>query len=42
MLGYGIMHRMANAHDGVLDQHAIHAFLVTLTAFEHTLQLSVG
>jgi hypothetical protein len=42
MLGYGIMHWMANAHDGVLDQHTIHTFLVTLTAFECTLRLSVG
>jgi hypothetical protein len=42
MLSYGIMHRMANVHDGVLDWHAIHMFLVTLAAFEQTLQLSVG
>jgi hypothetical protein len=42
MLGYGIVCRMADTHDGVLDRHAIHAFLVTLAAFEHTLRLSVG
>jgi hypothetical protein len=37
MLGYGIVHRMADTHDGVLDQHTIHTFLATLAAFEHTL-----
>jgi hypothetical protein len=37
MLGYGIVRRMADAHDGVLDRHAIHTFLVTLAAFECTL-----
>jgi hypothetical protein len=42
MLGYGIVCRMADTHDGVLDRHAIHMFLVTLAAFERTLQLSVG
>jgi hypothetical protein len=42
MLGYGIVRRMADMHDGVLDRHAIHAFLVTLTTFKRTLWLSVG
>jgi hypothetical protein len=42
MLSYGIVRRMADTHDGVLDQHAIHGFLVTLAAFECTLRLSVG
>jgi hypothetical protein len=37
MLGYGIVHRMADTHDGVLDRHAIHTFLVTLATFELTL-----
>jgi hypothetical protein len=37
MLGYGIVHRMANVHDGVLDRHAIHTFLVTPATFERTL-----
>jgi hypothetical protein len=42
MLSYGIVCRMANAHDGVLDRHTIHVFLVTLATFKRTLQLLVG
>jgi hypothetical protein len=34
MLSYGIVRRMADAHDGVLDRQAIHTLLVTLAAFE--------
>ena len=42
VLGYGIVRYISAALHGVLDRDAIHAFLVTLAAFDRTLHLTEG
>jgi hypothetical protein len=40
MLGYGLVHQITRANVSTFDRNAISAFLVTLTAFEQTVNLS--
>ncbi len=42
VLGYGLVRRINAALHGVLDRDAVHAFLVTLAAFDRTLRLTEG
>jgi hypothetical protein len=42
MLGYSLVRQIARAHVGTFDRNAIAAFMVTLAAFERTVNLSGG
>jgi len=42
VLGYGLVRRISVMHRDIFDRDAIHAFLVTLAAFDRTLALTAG